>query len=64
VLTVVYVVPDLPAAEKLKNVLEDEGIMATVRPVGAGKRRSYYEILVAELEAEEAQEIICRSMGS
>ena len=63
-LTVVYVVPDLPAAERLKNVLEDEGIMATVRPVGAGKRRSYYEILVAELEAEEAQGIICRSIGS
>lgn len=62
-LTVVYVAPDLPAAERLKGVLEDEGIMATVRPVGAGKRLNYYEILVSELEAEEAQEILCRSMG-
>lgn len=63
-LTVVYVAPDLPAAEKLKEVLEGEGIMATLRLVGAGKHRNYYEILVSELEAEEAQEILYRSMGS
>ena len=63
-LTVVYVAPHLPAAEKLKQVLEGEGIMATLRPIGAGKHRSYFEILVSELEAEEAQETICRSMGS
>ncbi|NMB46355.1 MAG: glutamate decarboxylase [Firmicutes bacterium] len=63
-LTVVYVAQDLPAAERLKGVLEEEGIMATLRLVGAGKHRKYYEILVSELEAEEAQDILCRSMGS
>jgi len=63
-LTVVYVAPDLLAAERLKDVLEGEGILATLRSVGAGRHRNYYEILVSELEAEEAQEILCRSMGS
>ncbi|NMB26107.1 MAG: glutamate decarboxylase [Firmicutes bacterium] len=63
-LTVIYVAPHQEAAEKLKHVLEEEGIMATLRPIGAGKHRSYFEVLVSELEAEEAQEIICRSMGS
>ena len=61
-LTVVYVAPHL-LAEKLKQVLEGEGIMATLRPAQAGKHRTNFEILVSESEAEEAQEILCRSMG-
>lgn len=64
--TVVYIAPNRPVAEMLRDVLEAEGIMASLRPIGVphmGEAASV-EILVPESEIEEATEIINASFGS
>lgn len=62
--TVVYVAPGLTVAERIKQVLEKEGLMVKLRSISTSKRRrSHVEILVPESEAEEAQAILCASLG-
>lgn len=64
--TVVYIAPNLPAAEMIKELLEKEGVLIMLRPVGAPHlgASGNYEILVPELEVEEAHEIISGFFGS
>lgn len=58
--TVVYIAPNLDRAEKLKEVLITEGLLASLRPVGSPhpEKGGAVEILVPETEAEEAHEIL------
>lgn len=58
--TVVYIAPNREAAEKLKQALSCEGILATIRPVGLQMigEACNFEVLVSETEAEEAQEMV------
>ena len=56
----VYIAPNRPVADMLRDMLKNEGIVATLRPVDLphlGASASV-EILVPESEAEEAIEII------
>jgi hypothetical protein len=64
-LTVVYIAPNRPIAEMLKELLEGGGILAMLRPLGPphlGDSASV-EILVSESEVEEANDIIAASFG-
>ena len=51
--TVIHIAPNPSLAYKIKSALENEGIMVSLRQESGGT-----EILVSELEAEEAHEII------
>jgi hypothetical protein len=59
-LAVVYTAPNRPVADMLLDMLKNEGIIATLRPIGLphlGASASV-EMLVPESQAEEATEII------
>jgi len=63
--TVVYIAPNRPIAEMLKELLEGAGILCMLRPVGiphAGAASSV-EILVSQSEVDEANEIIASSFS-
>ncbi|HHT73860.1 MAG TPA: DUF2007 domain-containing protein [Firmicutes bacterium] len=63
--TVVYIAPNRPIAEMLKELLEGAGILVMLRPIGiphAGASGSV-EILVSQSEVDEANEIIASSFG-
>lgn len=63
--TVVYIAPNRPIADMLKELLENDGILVMLKPIGAphmGPSGSV-EILVPESEVEEAHEIITSSFG-
>lgn len=58
--TVVHIALDMPGAELARSVLEAEGILVRLRPVGVpylGESGSV-EVLVPESEAEEAQQVL------
>jgi hypothetical protein len=58
--TVVYIANNKTQAEKLKNVLSEEGILAQIRAIGLSNTgEGIHEILVSESEAEEAHAVIC-----
>jgi hypothetical protein len=63
--TVVYIAQNRIAAEQIKSVLEIEGIMAMLRPIGVPHLgdSGAVEVLVTQLEAEEAVEIITGSFN-
>ena len=58
--TVVYIAYNNSVAEELSNYLNDEGIMARTHVLGFSKdgEPNQIEILVSELEAEDALELI------
>jgi len=58
--TVVYIAPSVSLAEQLKDRLSKEGLLVTLRAVGAVSLEDAkaIEVLVPETEAEEASEII------
>ncbi len=63
--TVVYIASNRPVAEMLRELLEKDGILSMLRPIGAphlGESGSV-EILVPESEVDEANEIIAASFG-
>lgn len=63
--TVVYIAPNRPIAEMLKELLENGGILCMLRPIGVphlGGSASV-EVLVPESEVNEANEIITASFG-
>ena len=64
--TVVYIAPNRPIADMLKDVLETEGILSMLRPLGVPHEgmSASVEILVPESEAEEATEILNATFGS
>ena len=60
---VIYLMKGFEAVLKLKEKLENAGILAMIRrkTEGEGTEDSFYEILVPQTEVEQAQElIICR----
>ena len=58
--TVVYIAYNNSVAEELSNYLNDEGIMVRTHVLGLSKdgEPNQIEILVSELEAEDALELI------
>ncbi|NLJ81362.1 MAG: DUF2007 domain-containing protein [Firmicutes bacterium] len=63
--TVVYIAPNRPVAEMLKELLENGGVLCMLRPLGVphlGGAASI-EILVPEGEVAEANEVIAASFG-
>jgi len=65
--TIVYIAHNKNRAQALKDCLEEEGIMARLRVVGLTGAEdavhNHIELLVPELEAEEATEIIQAVLG-
>lgn len=63
--TVVYVAPNRPIAAMLKELLEKEGLLAMLRPIGVPQMgdAANYEILVPESEVEEATEVLTNAIG-
>ena len=60
--TVIYIATNRVHAEKIKDILCNEGILANTRATGTAAATSdgAYENLVLESEANEANEIICQ----
>lgn len=61
--TVVYIAPNRVIADMLKELLDNEGILTLLRPIGPphlGVAASV-EILVPDSEIEEATEVISTS---
>lgn len=61
--TVIYIAKNKKAAERVQELLAQEGMLAKIQPVNKGCDREdgYFEILVPEGEAEDAQNIIYES---
>jgi len=59
--TVIYIAANRAMAERLTEILCQEGILAKARPVGgAGEREAgMHEILVLASEVSEAHTILC-----
>lgn len=63
--TVVYIASNQSIGEMLKELLDKEGILVMLRPIGTphlGASASV-EVLVPDSEAEEANEIIAASFS-
>ncbi|MEA4883785.1 MAG: glutamate decarboxylase [Clostridia bacterium] len=62
--TVVYIAPNRSEAELVKNMLEVEGLLVTLRPIGVPQLgdSANVEVLVPETEAEEAHDILDSSV--
>ncbi|HOB90731.1 MAG: DUF2007 domain-containing protein [Bacillota bacterium] len=58
--TVVHVALDDVNAQQVRSVLEAEGIMVRLRPMGGSSQgeSGSIEVLVLESEAEEAQQVL------
>lgn len=58
--TVVYMARNIEIAAIIKKILEKEGLLVKLKPVGKAseERDSYQEILVPQAEADEAHNII------
>ncbi len=58
--TAIYIAQSKKMAEKVEKLLTEEGMLVKVQSVGKRfeSERGYYEILVPECEAEEAQNIL------
>lgn len=58
--TVVYIAPNRTMAEMVKGILEGEGILVNLRPVGVPHmgNSANVEVMVPESEAEEASDIL------
>ncbi len=62
--TVVYIAPSTSAADKLRQVLTEEGLLVNLKTVEVdGDGRGSIEVQVPEGEAEEAHEIITQHLG-
>ena len=61
--TVIYIAKNKKAAEKTERLLTQEGMLVKLQPVSKGTEQEdgYFEVLVPEGEAEEAQNIIYES---
>ncbi|MDD2201036.1 MAG: DUF2007 domain-containing protein [Firmicutes bacterium] len=58
--TVVHIAPNRPEAELVKNMLEGEGLLVMLRPMGVPQMgdAASVEVMVPETEAEEARAIL------
>jgi len=64
--TVVYIAPNRPVAEMLREMLEAENIAVMLRPIGVPHMgdAANVEILVPQSEREEAADIVHTSFES
>lgn len=67
---VVYIAPNRSIAETLRDLLDGEGILATLRPLGGFSKensvpheRGSFELLVPESELEEATDVLSGAIG-
>lgn len=62
---VVYIAPNRPVAEMLRELLQREGLLATVRSACIPHMGDLgnFEVLVPSSEAQEASELITQVMG-
>lgn len=67
---VVYIAPNRTVAERLRDLLNGEGILATLRPLGGREKvnpqsqeRGSFELLVPESELEEATDVLSNAIG-
>ena len=60
--TAIYIAINRIQAEKMKDILCTEGILANTRATGVASMNNdgAYEILVLESEANDANDIICK----
>jgi len=58
--TVIYIAKNKKMAEKVQELLTQEGMLVKIQPVskGADRMDGYFEVLVPESEAEDVQNII------
>ncbi len=58
--TVVYLAKNKKIAEKISDIISQEGVLTKIESVGKSpnEEEGYYEILVPESEVEEAHSII------
>jgi hydroxypyruvate isomerase len=62
--TVVYIAPSKAMAERVRQALEQEGLLVNMRTLESGEDgRGSVEILVPEGEAEEAHEVLANHLG-
>ncbi|HHY46051.1 MAG TPA: glutamate decarboxylase [Firmicutes bacterium] len=63
--TVVYIAPNRSVADMMKEYLEKQGYLVSLRPVGIPHlgASANVEILVPESEAEDAQEALNEAFG-
>ncbi|MDR5660034.1 hypothetical protein RH915_11085 [Serpentinicella sp. ANB-PHB4] len=59
--TVVYMASTRQDADQIKNILEQEGFLVRIRPVGKKNIHGTCEVLVTESEVEEAYSILMQS---
>lgn len=62
--TVLYIAPSMSMANRLKDLMETEGILVRLRPVGLmiNENTANIEVLVPETELEEAQEVLTNGL--
>ncbi len=62
---VVYIAPTRSVATMLRDLLQREGLMVTVRPIRGirNAEEAGFEILVPSSEAKDASEVLARAMG-
>jgi hypothetical protein len=62
--TVLYIAPSQSEANRLKMLMETEGILVRLRPVGLmiNENTANVEVLVPEAELEEAQEVLTNGL--
>ncbi|MEW6046968.1 MAG: glutamate decarboxylase [Bacillota bacterium] len=61
---VVYIAPNRAVAKVMKELLEKEGLLAAIRPLGGyytGGKPGQFEVLVPSSEAQDASELLTRS---
>lgn len=58
--TVVYLAKNKVMADKVSNLMSQEGVLVKIQPVSknTGDEDGYFEILVLESETEEAHNIL------
>ena len=57
--TVVYIAQSKDGAEKLQSMLREQGVLVKMRRIGKSKNNDgLYEILVPEMEIEDARVIL------
>lgn len=60
--TVVYIAPNRKIALMLKNLLEFEGILVNLKGADTAGEDQNIEIMVSDLEIEEANEVISNAL--
>jgi hypothetical protein len=58
--TVVYLAKNKKEADKMSGLITQEGVLVKIQPVSksANEEEGYYEVLVPEVEVEEAHSIL------